>query len=199
MSAKTKSDVLNDTVYIGIGGCGRAILKSWRERLPHDAFCMAIDRDKDSFIKSNECEHQLCLAKVKSKGSSLEYIDSAREEVQTNLEDYFSILEELVGDRRNIVLLAGLGGVIGTWATQTLSTHFIGMGKQVVTLLVMPFSFETNRLRVAEAALPKFHGLEHRILCFNDYSIKHTPDNTSLTDAFDLMNEKAFELLVMPE
>jgi len=35
---------------IGIGGCGRNILKAWQARLPEQEFCMAVDRDKRSFV-----------------------------------------------------------------------------------------------------------------------------------------------------
>jgi len=47
--------------------------------------------------------------------------------------------------------------------------------------------------------LPGFDGDANRLLCFNDYLIKHTPEYASMADAFDMMNEKAFELLSMPE
>ncbi len=73
------------------------------------------------------------------------------------------------------------------------------MDKQVVTVLVMPFGFESERMKVAEYALPGFDGDANRVLCFNDYLIKHTPENTSMAYAFDMMNQKAFDLLSMPE
>lgn len=152
-----KPEQFSDTAYIGIGGCGRNMLKSWQAKLPDHAFRMAVDRDKRSFVQSNECEHRLLLGQVNSKGATAEYADSVRKEVQASVD------------------------------------------KQVVTVLVMPFGFESERMKVAEYALPGFDGDANRLLCFNDYLIKHTPADTSLTDAFDIMNEKAFELLQMLE
>jgi len=184
---------------IGIGGCGRNILKAWQARLPEQDFCMAVDRDKRSFVQSDECEQRLLLAHVKSKGASAEYAESVRKEVQSSLKEHFTALDRLLNDRGTVILLAGLGGVIGTWASQVLCNHLVAMDKQVVTVLVMPFGFESDRIKVADAALPGFDGDAHRVLCFNDYLIKHTPEHTSMADAFDMMNQKAFELLSMPE
>jgi len=63
-------------------------------------------------------------------------------------------------------------------------------------VLVMPFGFESERMKVAEYALPGFDGAASRVLCFNDYLIKHTPEHTSMADAFEIMNKKAFELFI---
>jgi len=84
--------------------------------------------------------------------------------------------------------------VIGTWASQIICNRLIATDKQVVTVLVMPFGFERERVKVAEHALPDFDEAALRVQCFNDYLIRHAPQETSMTDAFEIMNEKAFEL-----
>jgi len=101
--------------------------------------------------------------------------------------------------KNSVIILAGLGGVIGTWASQLICNRLVAMDKQVVTVLAMPFGFESERMKVAEYALPSFDGAAHRVLCFNDYLIKHTPEHTSMADAFDIMNQKAFDLLNIPQ
>jgi len=185
--------------FIGVGGCGRSMLTCWQDKLPEGALSIAVDRDKRSFVTSGEGECRLLLANIKSKGSAVEYAASVRQEVEKSLTEHLSALDAQLSSVQTVILLAGLGGVVGTWASQLLCNHLQAAGKQVVTVLVMPFSFERDRLQVAEASLPDFDGMAHRVLCFNDYLIKHTPENTSMKDAFAIMNEKAFELLSIPE
>jgi len=62
-------------------------------------------------------------------------------------------------------------------------------------VLVMPFGFERERVKVADEALAGFDGKAHQVLCFNDSLSKHMPKDISLSGAFEIMNEKVFELL----
>ncbi|MDX8397537.1 MAG: hypothetical protein R8K49_04370 [Mariprofundaceae bacterium] len=192
-------DRLSKVAFIGIGAGGVSMLESWLDMLPGDALCIALDRDEKYFHRKKKFKHKLALCNVKSEGSSVEYSESVRAEVEKSVDDKMSGLTAMLQSRNHVVLLAGLGGVIGTWASQIICNRLIAIDKQVVTVLVMPFGFENERMKVAEHALPSFDGTAHRVLCFNDYLIKHTPENTSMADAFDIMNAKAFELLGVRE
>lgn len=189
-------DRLSKVVFIGIGGGGVSMLESWLDKLPADALCIALDRDGKHLHRKKKFEYKLALFNIKSLGSTVEYAESVRAEIEKSVDDKMPELIAKFQERNRIVLLAGLGGVIGTWASQTICNRLIAMNKQVVTVLVMPFGFERERMKVAEYALPSFDGAAHQVLCFNDYLIKHTSENTSMADAFEIMNEKAFELFI---
>ena len=201
MSADITSELgkLSGSAFIGIGGCGLNMLDSWLDKLPDDDLCIAIDRDEKDLHRKNQFAHKIALSSIKSLGSTVEYSESVRAEVERSIDKVKSELANLLQNRPRVVLVAGLGGVIGTWASQIICNRHIATDKQVVTVLVMPFGFERARVKVAEQALSGFDGAARRVLCFNDYLIKHSPDQTSMTDAFEIMNEKAFELLGMPE
>ena len=189
-----ESDRLSNVAYIGIGGCGQNMLKAWQNKMSEHVLCIAVDRDERSFMRSDEFEHRILLTHVKSKAATAEYANSVQKEVQASMEENFTALDQLLDSRDTVILLAGLGGVIGTWGSQVICNYLIAMGKQVITVLVMPFSFERERIKVADIVLPAFDGNAHRVMCFNDYLIKHSPEHTSMSGAFDLMNQKAFEL-----
>jgi len=189
------SEVGQGAVLIGIGGCGRGMVQSWLPRLPEGVRCMAMERDKREFVTSKLFEYRIILTGVKSKSSAVEYAESVQKEVQTSLTKHLPTLDQQLAGSNPVILVAGLGGVIGTWGSQLLCNHLTARDKQVVTVLVMPFGFERERVKVAEAALPGFDGEAHRVLCFNDYLIKHSPEGTSMEDAFNIMNEKAFDLI----
>ena len=159
---------------------------------------MAMERDKREFVTSKLFEHRIILTGVKSKSSTVEYAESVQKELKASLQAHLPELDQQLAGSAPVILVAGLGGVIGTWGSQLLCNHLIAREKQVVTVLVMPFGFERERVKVAEAALPGFDGAAHRVLCFNDYLIKHTPDGTSMQDAFEIMNTKAFDLMSFP-
>jgi len=193
------TELETEVALVGIGGCGVHMLASWLDKLADDALCIAMDRDAKDFHRKKKFKHKLALSRVKSLGSTVEYSRSVQAEVERSMDKQMPELTAMLQGWNNVIILAGLGGVIGTWASQYICNQLIAMDKQVVTVLVMPFGFESKRIKVAEAALAGFDGSALRVLCFNDYLIKHTPADTSLTDAFDIMNEKAFELLQMPE
>ena len=183
------------TALIGIGGCGISMVQSWQTRLPESVCCTAMDRDKREFVKSSRFEQKIILSGIKSKASTVEYAESVRKELKESLQSHLPELDQQLADNESVILVAGLGGVIGTWGSQLLCNHLTAREKQVVTVLTMPFGFERERIKVAEAALPGFDGAAHRVLCFNDYLIKHTPDGTLMEDAFNIMNDKAFDLI----
>ncbi len=196
-SVKTMDIHTANIAFIGIGGCGRTMLRGWHDRLPAQALCIDVDREKRSLGGADEfC---LRLSRIKSKGATVDYAESVRAEVASDLADQWPLLEQQLRGRESVVVMAGLGGVVGTWASQLICNHLVAVGKRVLTVLVMPFAFERERVKVAEAALPGFNGEACQLLCFNDYLIKHAPDDISMNDAFDLMNQKAFELLNMPD
>jgi len=186
---------LSNAAYIGIGGCGRNILKTWRDRLPDGVLCMEIDRDDSPLARSRECEQRFLLTRVKCQNSTMEYADSACKEIQKSMAEHLTQLDKLLSDQSTVVLLAGLGGVVGTWVSQILCNHLVAMNKHVITVLTMPLGFETERVKVADLALPDFDANAQQVLCLNNHLIKHTPEGMSMADAFDMMNEKAFELL----
>jgi len=109
--------------------------------------------------------------------------------------EHMSELMTLLEGREHIVLLAGLGCVTGTWASQYLCEQLKLLGKKVVILLVKLFNFEGEKVTIAEASLEGFNSKVHRIPCSNDDLKKLVPSDTSLTDAFTVMNEKAFDLV----
>jgi len=191
-----KSDRLSNIAFIGVGGCGVTMLESWLDKLPNNALCVAIDRGERYFYKKTKFKNKIALLNVKSINSTVEYSESVISEVQASIDEQMPKLTVMLQDMNRVVILAGLGGVIGSWASQIICNRLIAMNKQVVTVLVMPFSFTREAVKVADFALPRFDGAAHRVLCFNDYLIKNTPKHISLEESLKIMNEKTFELLV---
>jgi len=183
---------------IGIGGCGMNMMISWLDRLPDDTLCMAVNRDRDQLKKEHAITHKFLLNHVSSVDAKGDLKHATKAQIQASMKEQMPHLINALTGKDQVILLAGLGGVTGTWASQWLCNQLVAMDMQVITVLVMPFGFEGKRVILAEEALSGFDGAAHRVLCFNDYLIKHTPKGTSVVDAFDIMNEKAFDLMSLP-
>jgi len=188
-------NIARNPVYIGIGGCGMNMLITWMKYLQSGSCTLAVNRDRNRLTVAEGFDHKLLLSEVAAEDEHGELRTASKRQIASSVKNHLDALSEMVGERNQIILLAGLGGATGTWASQTICNHFVAAEKQLVTVLVMPFAFERQRVKVAEQALTGFDGSAHRVLCYNDYLISHSPDNTSLEDAFEMMNGKAFELL----
>ncbi len=192
LNMPNKIDHLSQTAFIGVGGCGVEMIKAWKNWLPDEVLCIAVDRNTQAPKTSSTFEHQIMLSNIKSMGATIEYTDSTRAEIQTSLDSRMPELTAMLQGKNNIVLLAGLGGVVGTWATQLICNQLVAMNKHVATLLVMPFAFESEPLKVAEHALLGFSKDATQELLFNDETTRNIQSNTSLASAISAMTKKAF-------
>jgi len=179
---------LAGVTLIGIGGCGMNMMLSWLSKLSDDVLCIAINSDRKRLAGESRITHKIFL--------DLEFRAPTKERLQACMVKEMWNLMAVLENRNNIILLAGMGGLTGTWVSQLLCNELIAKGKKVVTVLVMPFGFERTRVKVAEEALVGFEGKEHQVLCLNDSLSKHTPEGTSFQDAFEIMNRKVFELIL---
>ncbi len=59
-------------------------------------------------------------------------------------------------------------------------------------MLVMPFAFEGERVKMPRAALAAMPAFPRQVLCHNDDLIRHAPKGASMKEAFSVMNELLF-------
>jgi len=189
---------ISETAFIGVGGCGINMLKSWAPHLPQKVCRIAINRDKQSLHMVSNMTRLLLNRDCIVNGEEKSFTPTGEKQIQTCMQQQMSELTDLLEGRSSIILLAGLGGDTGTWASQIICNHLLSIGKQVVTVLVMPFSFERKRVKLAEESLAGFDGSAHRVLCYNDFLIRHSPKGYSFNESLEFMNEQAFDLLSFP-
>lgn len=176
-----------EAAFVGVGGCGMNMLEAWLKHLPPSVCAVGIHRDAARLSKAANRISKVLL------GEETKLPPVTREEVQASIRSRLDELTGMLRDASSVYVLAGLGGATGTWASQGVCRHLRSIGKQVVAVLVMPFSFEGKHRQVAETALAAFDGLVRRDIYYNDHLIHHTPEGTSMSDALAMMNELAFE------
>jgi len=183
----------NEVVYIGIGGCGVSILEYGMGLLPKGATCIAVDRDGKTFNQVKNIKHKLPLFKIRITGSHLEYSEQAKEQIQESIYVQRLRLDLLLKQTSRVVVIAGIGGVVGSWATLLLCNQFIEEGKLVDLVLVKPFAFEKGRAELVEYVLPLFSDKIRQYIFHNDNLTSSS--NLSMKESFDNMNKQIFEAL----
>jgi len=76
--------------------------------------CIAIDRDGKDFRRKKKFKHKFTLLNVKCLNSTVEYSESVKAEVQASLDQQMSELTFMLRDHDFVVILAGLGGLVGS-------------------------------------------------------------------------------------
>lgn len=107
-----------------------------------------------------------------------------------SIEESREAIAELLKDTRLLVMVTGLGGGTGSGAAPVLAQMAADAGVMLVSVAVMPYSFEGKRRRAqAEAALDDISRLSDIVFCFeNDYMEDLLPDNNKAGAVFEEAN-----------
>lgn len=107
-----------------------------------------------------------------------------------SIEESRGAIKELLSDARLLVMVVGLGGGTGSGAAPVLAQMAVDAGVMLVSVAVLPFSFEgKRRRRQAEAALDDITRLSDIVFCFeNDYMEDFLPSTNSMNAVFEETN-----------
>lgn len=107
-----------------------------------------------------------------------------------SIEESREAIKELLSGARLLVMVVGLGGGTGSGAAPVLAQMAVDAGVMLVSVAVLPFSFEGKRRRQqAEAALDDITRLSDIVFCFeNDYMEDFIPSTNSMNAVFEETN-----------
>ncbi len=107
-----------------------------------------------------------------------------------SIEESRDAIKELLADARLLVMVVGLGGGTGSGAAPVLAQMAVDAGVMLVSVAVLPFSFEgKRRRRQAETALDDITRLSDIVFCFeNDYMEDFLPSTNSMNAVFEETN-----------
>jgi len=173
--------------FVGIGGCGMNLLDACMKHLPDEACCIAINRDAQRLNQADGDLYKVFLAEVSALDGQGELLPISPAQVQASMHKHMGELTNKLQGCDAVVLMAGLGGATGTWASQPVLAHLKSMAKQVKTVLVLPFNFEQKRLLIARESLTQFCVSDYLLVCSNQDLIRHSLVHTSMLNAFNAM------------
>lgn len=177
---------------VGIGGGGGSIVSEIGRSLNKASFVIA-DTDiralkKKAGIKyfwfGEEFTHGL------GTGVNPEIAKEAAEAEKEKIADLFR-------DQDIVILIASLGGGLGSGATQVFAQAAKSFGGITLGIFTLPFRFEgKNKSRIAQKALKELKSsLNVSITIPNERIFKIIDSNTSITEAFSTVNKNLIESL----
>ena len=177
---------------VGIGGGGGSIVSEIGRSLNKATFVIA-DTDiralkKKSGIKyfwfGKEFTHGL------GTGVNPEIAKIAAESEKERIADLFK-------DQDIVILIASLGGGLGSGATQVFAKYAKSFGGITFGIFTLPFRFEgKNKSKIAQKALKELKSsLNVSVTIPNERIFKIINSNTSITDAFSTVNKNLIESL----
>ncbi len=134
-----------------------AVFRYWHTAwgyCPKKRHALPLIEMKKTCVKS--IPHRLPLLKLSITGAYPEYAEQAKAQIRQSISMQKLRLDLLLQQTAQVTVIAGIGGVVGSWATLLLCNQWIEEGKQVDLVVVTPFAFEKGRAELAEHVLPLF-------------------------------------------
>ncbi|MBR2126126.1 MAG: hypothetical protein IJ943_05275 [Akkermansia sp.] len=168
LTYQTSQPMEGGIAIVGIGGAGAHILQCFAGSSANNVRLYTLSPDERVGFTCGSNVEYVPLGSGMSHGLSCggDPTVGARAARESRAE-----LQAMLKDARLLVMVAGLGGGTGSGVTPVLAQMAREAGLFLVSVLVMPFSFEGERRRTqAEAALEEISRLSDIVFCFeNDY------------------------------
>lgn len=133
-------------LLVGVGGAGTLVSEYLQWQLGLEALAVNTDRDA---LKRSQCNQQLLIGAGVCNGLPAHSPDRGRRAAESSLAE----LKASLTDAGQLIVIAGLGGGTGTGATSVVIDLATSLNLDTFAVLILPFSFETQRRRIALIAL----------------------------------------------
>ncbi|MFQ5969539.1 MAG: cell division protein FtsZ [Nitrososphaerales archaeon] len=180
MGVEVKTPIL----LVGVGGAGAKLAAQARTKL--NAECLLISHDKNDLNRTN-CESILVDVKQllnPSQNSIRGAVVEARKEIESK-----------IGDNSTVIIISNLAGKAGVGIAPLIAKLAKQMDKNVVSFVIMPFKFETNKLFSAGVSLRRVKESSDCLLIVdNDALLYNNPDLTP-EDCYRITNDALLEVI----
>lgn len=176
-------ELTEPVLVLGIGGAGCRLASS-AKRLFDDSDCVLISADQKDLVheKSIKIETNGIInpSSRAIRGFSLKVMDDIRYEVSRH---------------GSVIILANLAGRTGTAVTPLVTRICNEEGKNPVSLAIMPFKFENNRIFDAGVSLKRIRSDSAcTIIIDNDAMVKSNP-NMTIKECHRITNGAALHMI----
>jgi len=170
---------------VGIGGAGCNVVNDiyWADG---SMDVIAVNTDKDSLKRTNaDGKVYLCKDVTKGEGARGDTVLAERC-AKAHIEE---IRESLKG-HDTVFIIAGMGGGTGTGVAPVVAAVAHSMNMMIFAIAIKPFSFETQRLKVAKDGISKISSMcPMTVVVENDRILVNVPPSATMNDAFRMVNE----------
>jgi len=186
---------INDTnitgrkvALVGVGGAGTNTLNEILKGNIPVVRSIAVNRDKASLIKS----------KAQDK-VALDAIKNSPETIAISVQQKEIIVRKLFDGMDAVVLMAGMGGMTGSYASPEIARIARQCGLTIWAVATMPFVFEgTRRAREARKGFELLTRHANAVICVNNQDlIKESEENMTMLAAFRRVDVAVAEMVAV--
>lgn len=182
----SEETVFNKQVRVlGLGGAGSLIVDLWAKQATSSADCLALDSDA-KFLESINSAKPLLVGKEICRGIGCGGdFDLAVRAIEEDRDALYRQLE----DAHVIILVAGLGGGVGSALSAMLAELSGKTDALILGFFILPFSFEGSRFGISESTAGKIRPLAHGMFTIqNDLLLQEGDTNQSALSVFESGN-----------
>jgi cell division protein FtsZ len=105
-------------------------------------------------------------------------------------------LRGIIGDAKVVFVIAGLGGATGSGLSPMIASLAQECGATAVGVAVMPFDYEKKLKFHAGVSLKRLRQASRGVIVIdNDTMLRSSPDDSTLTEVYDMANREAVKAL----
>jgi cell division protein FtsZ len=169
---------------VGIGGAGCNIVNDvyWADG---SIDTVAINTDKDS-LRSTSADRKVCLCRDVTKGEGAKGDTLLGERCA---KAHIDEIRDALRGHDTVFLIAGMGGGTGTGVAPVVAAVAHSLNMITIMIAVKPFSFETQRMRVAKEGISKISAICPMTVVIENDKIATTVPNVTMNEAFGAVNQ----------
>jgi cell division protein FtsZ len=177
--------IKNPMLLVGIGGVGSRIAAAASAAL--ECKCLLISNDKRDLVNNDRCAAIFIHSGEWINPSSYKlrsFVEGHRNEIATAMQDYSTV-----------IVVSNLAGRAGTAIAPLVCKMAKDSRIAVVSVAIMPFKYETDRIFSAGTALRRVREVsDSTIVMDNDAFLDNNPE-LSEQDCFDITNNAIVEVI----
>jgi cell division protein FtsZ len=182
---KEDLSIKNPMLLVGIGGIGNKIAAAASAAL--DCKCLLISNDKNDLVYNDKCSAIFVR--------SGEWINPSSYKLRSFVEGHRNEMAAAMRDYSTVIVVSNLAGRAGTAIAPLVCRMAKDSSTAVISITVMPFKYETDRIFSAGTALRRVREVsDSTIVMDNDSFLENNPD-LSQQDCFTITNNAIVEVI----
>ncbi|HYX71546.1 MAG TPA: hypothetical protein VE732_02140 [Nitrososphaera sp.] len=182
---KEDLSIKNPMLLVGIGGIGNKIAAAASAAL--DCKCLLISNDKKDLVYNDRCSAIFVR--------SGEWINPSSYKLRSFVEGHRNEMSAAMRGYSTVIVVSNLAGRAGTAIAPLVCRMAKDSSAAVISLTIMPFKYETDRIFSAGTALRRVREVsDSTIVMDNDSFLENNPD-LSQQDCFTITNNAIVEVI----
>ncbi|MFQ5941409.1 MAG: cell division protein FtsZ [Nitrososphaerales archaeon] len=177
-------EVRTPITIIGVGGAGAKLAA--RARTEFNIKCLLISNDKND-LNYPGCERMFVDVK--------QLVNPSPNSIRAAVLEASDDIRGRLGDSSTVIVMGNLAGKGGTGIVPLVTRMAKQAGKNVISFVVMPFKFETNKLFTAGVSLRRVRESSDCLVIVDNDALLHNNPDLKIEECYRITNEAVLQVL----